>query len=152
MHLALEALDTELREKSDSSVKVLLVEGDLRRPSGLELEVFDEITDRARPASTLSGGEGFLASLALALGLAEAVQSHAGGIRLETIFIDEGFGTLDESSLDQAVRTLLDLAGTAAGQGRLVGIISHVPELREQIDARLEVTKGERGSRVRFVV
>jgi len=122
------------------------------RAAGLDLEVYDEQTDRTRPASTLSGGEGFLASLALALGLAETVQSRAGGVKLETIFIDEGFGTLDPESLDLAVNTLLDLAGAQAGAGRLVGIISHVPELQQQIDARLEVSRTERGSTARFVV
>ncbi len=125
---------------------------DLRRAAGLDLAVFDEHADKARPAGTLSGGEGFMASLALALGLAEAVQAHAGGVKLETIFVDEGFGTLDPESLDQAIGTLLDLAGVAAEQGRLVGIISHVPELRQRIDARLEVVPAERGSVARFVV
>lgn len=122
------------------------------RAAGLDLEVYDEQTDRTRPASTLSGGEGFLASLALALGLAETVQSRAGGVKLETIFIDEGFGTLDPESLDLAVNTLLELAGAQAGAGRLVGIISHVPELQQQIDARLEVSRTEHGSTARFVV
>ncbi len=126
--------------------------GDLRRAAGLELAIYDEHTDRTRPAGTLSGGEGFLASLSLALGLAEAVQARAGGVRLETIFVDEGFGTLDPEALDYAVNTLLELAGAAAGEGRLVGIISHVPELQQQIDARLEVSRTDRGSAARFVV
>ncbi len=127
------------------------VVGDARRAAGLELEVFDETAGEARPASTLSGGEGFLASLALALGLAEAVQAHAGGVRLETIFIDEGFGSLDPQALDEAIDTLLDLASGTSGTGRLVGVISHVPELRQRIDCRLEVTPGRRGSTARFV-
>lgn len=122
------------------------------RAAGLDLAVFDELTNKTRPANTLSGGEGFLASLALALGLAEAVQMHAGGVKLETIFIDEGFGTLDPESLDLAITTLLELAGAQVGAGRLVGIISHVPELRQQIDARLEVERTDRGSVARFVV
>lgn len=125
---------------------------DLRRAAGLDLAVHDEHSGRTRPAGTLSGGEGFLASLSLALGLAEAVQAHAGGVKLETIFIDEGFGTLDPESLDQAISTLIELAGVAAEQGRLVGIISHVPELQQRIDARLEVTPSEVGSKARFVV
>ncbi len=143
-----------LQRMSGGRYRLQRAEGanDLRRASGLDLAVFDEHSDRARPAGTLSGGEGFQASLALALGLAEAVQAHSGGVRLETIFIDEGFGTLDPESLDQAIGMLLDLAGVAAGEGRLVGIISHVPELRQRIDARLEVTPSERGSRARFVV
>lgn len=109
---------------------------------GLELEVFDAYTGVARSVSTLSGGETFLASLSLALGLADVVQSYAGGIHLDTIFVDEGFGTLDPESLDFAMRALVDLQKG----GRLVGIISHVPELKERIDARLEVRPAERGS------
>ncbi len=127
---------------------------DMRRAGGLDLEVFDEHTGSLRPVSTLSGGEGFLAALALALGLAEVVQSHSGGVRLETIFIDEGFGSLDPEALDAAIDTLVHLArsGENGGAGRLVGIVSHVPELRERIDARLEIVPGLEGSRARFVV
>jgi exonuclease SbcC len=119
-----------------------------RGASGLDLQVHDTHTSTLRPVSTLSGGESFLASLALALGLADVVQNYAGGIRLETIFIDEGFGTLDPESLDLAIRALRDLQKG----GRLVGIISHVTELREWIDARLEVTAGRSGSVARFVI
>lgn len=115
---------------------------------GLELEVFDHYTGYARPVTTLSGGETFLASLSLALGLADVVQSYAGGTRLDTILVDEGFGTLDPESLDIAMRALVDLQKG----GRLVGIISHVPELQERIDARLTVTKGKHGSTARFAV
>ncbi len=115
---------------------------------GLELEVFDEYTGQARPVSTLSGGESFLASLALALGLSDVVQSRMGGLHLETVFVDEGFGTLDPEALEEAVKALLELQGA----GRLVGIISHVPELKERIDARLEVLPAEKGSVARFVV
>jgi len=113
---------------------------------GLELEVFDTYTGAARSVSTLSGGETFLASLSLALGLADVVQSYAGGIRLDTIFVDEGFGTLDPESLDFALQALIDLQEG----GRLVGIISHVPELKERIDARLEVRPTDRGSAASF--
>ena len=109
---------------------------------GLDLEVFDTYTGAARNVSTLSGGETFLASLSLALGLADVVQSYSGGIHLDTIFVDEGFGTLDPESLDFAMRALIDLQKG----GRLVGIISHVPELKERIDARLEVQPTDRGS------
>lgn len=115
---------------------------------GLELEVFDNLTGVARPVGTLSGGEGFLASLALALGLADVVQSYAGGIWLDTMLIDEGFGTLDPETLDFAISTLLDLQR----DGRLVGIISHVPELTERIDARLEVLQTNHGSTAVFHV
>jgi exonuclease SbcC len=116
--------------------------------AGLNLEVYDAWTGVARPVATLSGGETFMAALSLALGLAEVVQAHAGGIRLETVFVDEGFGSLDDESLDLAVAALMGLGE----DGRLVGIISHVSELRERIDARLEVTAGKTGSRARFVV
>ena len=119
-----------------------------RSAGGLDLEVHDTWTGTTRAVGTLSGGESFLASLALALGLADVVQSYAGGIRLETIFVDEGFGSLDPEALDLAVRTLRDLQQG----GRLVGIISHVAELKEWIDARLEVLPGRRGSRARFHV
>ncbi|MBB2919176.1 AAA family ATPase [Cupriavidus alkaliphilus] len=119
-------------------------QADQRSAGGLDIEVFDHDTGAARPANTLSGGEGFLASLSLALGLADVVQSRSGGIQLDTLFVDEGFGTLDPESLDFALRTLLDLQQA----GRLVGIISHVTELRERIDVRLEVRPGTGGSRV----
>ncbi|MPL58522.1 Nuclease SbcCD subunit C [bioreactor metagenome] len=115
---------------------------------GLELEVFDNYTGVARGVTTLSGGETFLASLSLALGLADVVQSYAGGMHLDTILVDEGFGTLDPECLDFAIKALLDLQRG----GRLVGIISHVPELKERIDARLEVVPTERGSRASFKV
>jgi DNA repair protein SbcC/Rad50 len=121
---------------------------DRRKAGGLDLEVFDEFTGEDRAVGTLSGGEGFLASLAMALGLAEVVQDFTGGIRLEAVFIDEGFGSLDPEALDAAIDTLLDLRE----HGRLVGIISHVPELRERIDCRLEVTSARNGSTAAFVV
>ncbi len=119
-----------------------------KRAAGLGLLVYDAWTGAARPVATLSGGEKFMAALALALGLAEVVQAHAGGIRLETVFVDEGFGSLDDESLDLAISSLMSLHEG----GRLVGIISHVSELRERIDARLEVSAGKSGSSARFVV
>ena len=115
---------------------------DARRENGLNIEVTDTFTGAARPVKTLSGGEIFLASLSLALGLSDVVQAYAGGIRLDTILIDEGFGSLDSDSLDMAINTLMDLQRG----GRLVGIISHVAELKERIHARLEVIPGQRGS------
>ena len=114
---------------------------------GLELDVEDAHTGEARPVSTLSGGEGFMAALSMALALAEVVQAHAGGRRMDAVFIDEGFGTLDAEALDTAVRTLVDLASD-----RMVGLISHVGELGRQIPARLEVTPSPTGSTARFVV
>lgn len=118
------------------------------RASGLDLAVFDEFSGSDRPAVTLSGGESFLAALALALGLAETVQEHAVGVPLETIFVDEGFGALDSDALELAIEALMELQ---LG-GRLVGVISHVPELRQVIPARLEVRGGSAGSSARFVV
>ncbi|MEN2738160.1 SMC family ATPase [Microbacterium sp. X-17] len=112
--------------------------------SGLGLEVFDAYTGRARSPQSLSGGETFLASLALALGLAEVVSARAGGIRLDTLFVDEGFGSLDVETLDLALTTLDALR---AG-GRTVGVISHVEAMREQLPARLAVEATPRGPSV----
>lgn len=120
--------------------------GDLRRASGLDLEITDTHTGRSRAASTLSGGEGFQASLALALGLSDVVQRHAGGVRLDTVFIDEGFGSLDQEALDLALHTLDELKQG----GRLVGIISHLEEIKQRVQARLEVIPGPTGSRAVF--
>lgn len=119
-----------------------------RGASGLDLEVFDEYSGASRPAVTLSGGESFLAALALALALAETVQERAAGTPLETIFVDEGFGGLDSDALELSIDALMELQ---VG-GRLVGVISHVPELRQVIPARLEVHGGSGGSHTRFVV
>lgn len=116
------------------------------RKAGLDLEIVDEYTGTARPVETLSGGESFLASLSLALGLAAVVRNNSGGIKLDTIFIDEGFGTLDSETLDFAMKTLIELQRG----GRLVGIISHVEELKNQMPVRLEVTKTKTGSKAEF--
>ncbi|MCA1959982.1 MAG: hypothetical protein LDL33_04220, partial [Desulfomonile sp.] len=120
---------------------------DRRMAAGLDLEVEDAYTGTCRPVSSLSGGESFLAALSLALGLADVVQAYSGGIRLDTIFVDEGFGNLDSEALDLAFRALIDLQRS----GRLVGIISHVSELQERIDTRLEVMPAKVGSIAKFV-
>lgn len=112
-----------------------------RSQSGLSLDVVDHYNGTERSVKTLSGGESFKASLSLALGLSDEIQASAGGIRLDTMFIDEGFGSLDEESLQQAMRAL---SGLAEGD-RLVGIISHVPELKEKIDRQIRVTKDRSG-------
>ena len=120
-----------------------------RSQSGLELDVIDHYNGTERSVKTLSGGESFQASLSLALGLSDEIQSSAGGIRLDTMFVDEGFGSLDEEALQQAIRAL---AGLTEGN-RLVGIISHVSELKEKIDKQIVVTKERAGgSRAEIVV
>ncbi|MEO1018159.1 MAG: SbcC/MukB-like Walker B domain-containing protein, partial [Pseudomonadota bacterium] len=147
---ALDAASQRLRLMSRNRyvLRRALAAADRRQVAGLDLEVDDAYTGRSRPVGTLSGGESFLASLALALGMADVIARHAGGIRLETMFIDEGFGSLDPEALDLAMRTLIDLRQ----EGRTIGIVSHVPELKERIDYRLEVKATARGSRATFVL
>lgn len=124
----------ELKRRQESGGK--------QSQSGLELDVIDHYNGSVRSVGTLSGGEAFQASLALALGLSDEIQFCAGGIRLDTMFVDEGFGSLDGEALDQAVKVLLGLADG----DRLVGIISHVGELKERIDRQIVVTKDRAGS------
>lgn len=114
--------------------------------SGLDLEVMDQHTGQQRSVRTLSGGEGFKAALSLALGMADVVQAHSGGVQLETLFIDEGFGTLDELSLEQAIECLKGLQHS----NRVLGIISHVPQLKEEIYAKLQITPSAQGSHAVF--
>ena len=111
---------------------------------GLGLDVLDEYTGCLRATKTLSGGESFMASLALALGLADVVTAESGGVRIDTLFVDEGFGTLDAQALD-AVMTVLDELRRG---GRTVGVISHLEELRTRIPTRIEVIAGRDGSRL----
>ncbi|WP_045376875.1 AAA family ATPase [Vibrio campbellii] len=111
---------------------------------GLDLVVEDSYAGKMRDVATLSGGESFMAALALALGLSDVVQSYSGGIRLDTLFIDEGFGSLDPESLDLAIQTLVDLQQT----GRMIGVISHVSELKEQMAQRIDVEPSRLGSTV----
>lgn len=117
------------------------------KASGLELEVEDGDTGKPRSVATLSGGESFMAALSLALGLSDVVQSYAGGIKLDTLFIDEGFGSLDMESLDAAIQVLIDLQAT----GRTIGIISHVTELKEQMALRIDVIRGVTGSSIKTI-
>lgn len=118
------------------------------KASGLELEVEDAYTSKVRSVATLSGGESFMAALSMALGVSDVVQAYAGGIKLETLFIDEGFGSLDQESLDLAIRTLVDLQAS----GRMVGVISHVSEMKEQIATRIDITKTSMGSHAAIVL
>lgn len=122
--------------------------GDGRSKDYLEVQVFDFYTGRYRSVKTLSGGELFKASLCLALGLSDVIQAMHGGIRVEALFIDEGFGALDTQSLDQACEVLHSLTES----NRLIGIISHVPQLRERIENQLVVEKTSSGSKVKIVV
>ncbi|MCL1857806.1 MAG: SMC family ATPase [Oscillospiraceae bacterium] len=122
--------------------------GDGRKSTGLEIEVLDFYTGKKRPAGSLSGGESFMASLSLALGLSDVVQQSSGGIRLDAMFIDEGFGALDSEVLDLAVKTLSDIAGGS----RVVGIISHVSELCERIDKQVRVEKTTSGSSIKLIL
>ena len=142
-----------LRLQSVSGGQFYLVRSDRLekhgRQSGLGLDVYDNYTGQLRDVKTLSGGEKFNASLCLALGMADVIQAYEGGISLETMFIDEGFGSLDEESLAKAIDTLVELQQT----GRMIGIISHVQELRQAIPAVLEVRKTPEGcSRTRFSI
>ena len=119
-----------------------------RSQAGLEVEVLDYYTGKSRSVKSLSGGEAFKASLCLALGLSDVIQAHAGGVRIDAMFIDEGFGSLDDRSREQAVEVLQKLSSG----DRLVGIISHVSELKETIDRKIIVKKGNAGSTVELKV
>ena len=114
--------------------------------AGLNLDIYHMASDSVRDVKTLSGGESFMASLSMALGLSDIVQNAAGAIRLDTMFVDEGFGSLDDSARGQAIRILTELAD----EKMLVGIISHVNELKEQIECKLLVSKSEKGSKAKW--
>lgn len=115
--------------------------------AGLDLDILHLASNTVRDVRTLSGGESFMASLSMALGLSDMVQNTAGAIQLDTMFVDEGFGSLDDASREMAIRVLNELAG----EKHLVGIISHVNELKEQIDCKLVINKTERGSEAHWV-
>lgn len=114
------------------------------KASGLEIYIEDNYTGKTRSAATLSGGESFMAALSLALGLSDVVQAYAGGIQLDALFIDEGFGSLDTDALDLAIHTLLDLQSS----GKMIGLISHVTELKEQMAQRIDIISSPTGSSI----
>lgn len=116
--------------------------------AGLDLDVYHLVSDSVRDVKTLSGGESFMASLSMALGLSDIVQNSSGAIHMDTMFIDEGFGSLDDEARERAIQILKELVG----EKNLVGIISHVNELKEQIDCKLVVKKTERGSQAKWQI
>lgn len=146
----LQAASTRLDIMSEGRYQLTrkLDQSNNRSAFGLDIELTDAYTGQKRSVNTFSGGEGFLASLALALGLSEVVQNNAGGIQLDTLFIDEGFGSLNDEALEQAINVLTNLSG----DGRLVSVISHVNELKERIDTQLVVSKTAYGSTAKFVL
>ena len=145
------AANARLHTLSNGQYKLVSSERQLShgRQSGLSLDVHDSYTDQVRDVKTLSGGEKFNASLCLALGMADVIQSFEGNVRIDTMFIDEGFGSLDEESLTRAIDTLIDLQKS----GRIIGVISHVAELKAAIPAVLEVIKLKDGySRTKITI
>lgn len=143
-----EAASRHLSAMTDGRYQLLLdADRGGRGLRGLDLKVQDEYAERQRPAESLSGGETFMAALSLALGLAEMVQSESGGIGLESLFIDEGFGSLDEQTLESVMTAL----HTLQGEGRRIGVVSHVTEMHQQIPVQLKVTKTHRGSTLELV-
>ena len=119
-------------------------DGESKGNVALNLDILDNYTGKKRPVSSLSGGESFMASLSLALGLSDHVTAKAGGVQIDTVFIDEGFGTLDEKSLNDAI-TMLE---TLSDSNKLIGIISHREELKQVIPKKILITKSNRGSKV----
>lgn len=146
----IEAANIRLKRMTDGRFELTRIQEKQkgRAQQGLDLEVYDYYTGRPRHVKVISGGESFKASLALALGLSDVVSSTSGGISIETMFIDEGFGTLDPESLEKSIECLLDLQQS----GKFVGVISHVPELKERIRARIEISADTGGSTAKIVV
>ncbi len=142
----IDAANRRLEVLSDGRYRLLrrTEASDGRGQTGLDLDVFDSYTGRRRQAATLSGGESFMAALSLSLGLSDIVQQYAGGIRLDTMFIDEGFGALDNDALSNAIRVLTEMCG----DDKLVGIISHVDALKEAIERKIVVRRARSGSTI----
>jgi exonuclease SbcC len=144
--VVVERASARLAQMSDGRYALAADEGGGRGYVGLDLLVRDAHTGQSRPAGTLSGGERFMASLSLALGLADTIRERSGGASLDAIFIDEGFGSLDDEALDRAVSVLDEARGA-----RTIGIVSHVAELKARIPSRIEVTKGRSGSSLTII-
>lgn len=139
------AANKRLTEMTDGRYELLKKrDNNLKAQTGLELDIKDAYTGKVRGVNTLSGGEAFKASLSMALGLSDVVQGYAGGIKLDSMFIDEGFGSLDHESLEKAINILNDLSDGK----RMIGIISHISELNERIDKKIHIEKSNEGSRI----
>jgi exonuclease SbcC len=150
MQDVLEEANVRLRRLTQGRYSFVLDEstGSYKGSTGLEINVFDEYNDSQRSAHTLSGGESFIASLALALALADVIQKEAGGVAIEALFIDEGFGSLDEESLQMAMEAL----ETIENEGRMIGIISHVNELKQRIGQQLQIVTHNGQSKVNYFI
>ena len=121
--------------------------GSYRGKTGLEINIYDDQAGMSRSAHTLSGGESFIAALSLALALANVIQTQAGGVAIDALFIDEGFGSLDEEALEMAMEAL----ETIESEGRMIGIISHVRELKERVLQQIRIdTEGSGQSKIRY--
>ena len=140
------AANRRLLPMSDGQYELYRQESSIGKKSNnfLDLEVLDKYTGHRRPVGSLSGGESFKASLSLALGLSDTVSSNLGGIQMDALFVDEGFGTLDHKSMDSAMDALVNLSGS----NKLVGIISHREELMESIPQQIKVKKSKEGSQI----
>ena len=147
----LRAANLRFREMSAGQFELRMVPDDMAgagRNRGLDLMVYSNVTGKQREVRTLSGGESFMAALSLALGMADQIQESSAAINLDIMFIDEGFGSLDDHARDTAVKVLQRMAGGS----KLIGIISHVTELKQEIDDQLIVTRDDHGSHTRWVV
>ena len=151
MERILHAANRRLQEMSAGQFELRMCDLDRAgtgKNRGLDLMVYSAVTGKEREVRTLSGGESFMAALSLALGMADQIQESAASVHLDVMFIDEGFGSLDDHSRDKAVRVLQDMADGS----KLIGIISHVTELKQEIEDQLIVSKDENGSYVRWQI